>query len=90
MLCERSSPVTEVTDGLLKALVQLVVKCSFLEVPSCHQLSLKYAALWAVVVLLTPLSWLYGLAFWVSGTVKMYATAVDKSVAHVWKLHCSS
>ena len=35
MLCELSSPVTEATEGGLKLLVGLIVKCSGLEVPGC-------------------------------------------------------
>ena len=35
MLSALSLPVTEVTDGGLKTLLGLMVKCSCLEVPGC-------------------------------------------------------
>ena len=35
MMCVRSWPVTEATDGGLKTLVALMGKCSHLEVCSC-------------------------------------------------------
>ena len=34
MLCALSSPVTEATDGGLKCLARLMVKCTCLEVPT--------------------------------------------------------
>ena len=56
MLCALSPPVTETTDGGLKTLVMLMVKCSCLEVPGYYLSTNKYevCALWAVVTL-TPL-----------------------------------
>ena len=70
ILCEFSSHVTEATEVGLKLLLGLMVNLAVLE---CwvvdQQLSMKSAALWAVVVLLTQLAfvnWLYNwhLGFW--------------------------
>ena len=42
MLCELSSPVTEATNSGLKLLLELVVKCSSLEVLGCYLSTNKY------------------------------------------------
>ena len=36
MLCALSSPLTEATDGGLKALLGLMVKCSHLQAQGCY------------------------------------------------------
>ena len=46
MLCELSSPVTDVTDGGLKVLVRLMVKCSCLENWGCWSSTTKYEVCW--------------------------------------------
>ena len=42
MLCELFSHVTEATDGGLKLLLGLMVKCSCLEIPGCCSFTTKY------------------------------------------------
>ena len=42
MLCELSFPVARATDGGLKVLLGLIVKCSYLDVLGCYLLTIKY------------------------------------------------
>ena len=58
MLCALSLPVIEATDGGLKCLLRLMVKCSCnvkSRVVGHKQLRRKSAALWAAVVPCVPL-----------------------------------
>ena len=60
-MCELSSPLTEATDGGLKLLLGLMVKCSCLEVAGFCSSRSGLLSPWHHLDLL---SWLYDLAYW--------------------------